>query len=389
MKVLALASGLFMALAPTLCAAQADMPIPVSKSGLIREIEDWQIFFKCNPKNAKKAGDSVSQLREFLGEAEQTKKDADIAPVINRFESWQNSVLAKLSDKDHASDGAGFNHYMKYLVASIGGQAKKEERQRRKLAAEAETAELNAAQVPERAFDGSGAVAAALPAIAVPIAATPVVIQAFTPKPPKPALLDAYAPEVQPLALDAKLIPQPVIVSARAESQSYSCENLGDLCVELRREGASSQIIRDVLSEAKASGANPILIFAVMKTESSFRVKAKSKTGALGLMQIMPDTGKQMGVHNSSRLFNIRTNIILGIRYLKSLWNDFCDISMSELNSVNPWVRDGVKKAIAAYNAGPGAVLKYGKVPPYRETRAYVAKVLRNFYELRRAAQAQ
>ncbi|MDE1977579.1 MAG: hypothetical protein KGI84_10025, partial [Elusimicrobia bacterium] len=218
MKILALASSLFMALAPTFSAAQASMPVPVRPNGLIREISDWQFFFDRNPKNAKKAGDFVSQLRELLGEAEQARQDADIAPVTSRFEEWQSAVLAKLSDKDRAANKAGFERYMKYLVASAHqkAQAEKEEKRRQKLAEAAETAELNAVQVPERAFDGGAAAVAAV---------VPAVVQASAPEPPRPALLDAYAPEVQPLSPDTKLIPQPVIASALPEPQSYSCEN--------------------------------------------------------------------------------------------------------------------------------------------------------------------
>ncbi|HVC09898.1 MAG TPA: lytic transglycosylase domain-containing protein [Elusimicrobiota bacterium] len=378
MKVFAFISVLLLAAAPQLNAAKA----VVGRQYLLNQIDNWEYFFARNPKNAKKAGDSVPQLRELLGEAEQAR-GGEVAPLASRFEAWQSAVLVKLSDKDHASNMAGFEHYMKYLVASARqmAQREKEEKQRRELAEKAETAELNAAQAPEQAFDGGGVAMAA---------AVPPVAQTSAREPSRMASLDVSAPEVQPMAVALGAVPDPVVEAApAAAAQPYTCASLGNLCPQLLKAGATIKIIQDVLTEAKKSGANPILIFAVMESESSFYAKARSQAGALGLMQIMPDTGKQLGVRSAKKLFDIKTNIRLGIRYLKSLWNDFCDFSMSELNSINPWMRADVKKAIAAYNAGPAAVLKYGAVPPYRETRHYVAKVLRNFYNLRRASQSQ
>jgi len=111
-------------------------------------------------------------------------------------------------------------------------------------------------------------------------------------------------------------------------------------------------------SAANQHGVSSPLVKAVMHVESAFNAAAISRKGAMGLMQLMPDTARLMGV---KRPFDPTENINGGVRYLASLL-----------------ARYGADKvrALAAYNAGPGAVDRYGGVPPYAETKAYVRDVL-------------
>jgi soluble lytic murein transglycosylase-like protein len=110
------------------------------------------------------------------------------------------------------------------------------------------------------------------------------------------------------------------------------------------------------------------LLASVVRAESGGQVKAVSRTGAKGLMQLMPGTANEMGVVDA---FRPEQNIAGGTAYLDALLTRY---------------HDNVVKALAAYNAGPGAVDKYHGVPPYRETQLYVARVIREFNRRKRMA---
>lgn len=114
----------------------------------------------------------------------------------------------------------------------------------------------------------------------------------------------------------------------------------------------------EIRHAASMSGVDAALIQAVIRTESGFDPKAVSVKGARGLMQLMPDTARIYGVEDA---FDPEQNIQAGARHLGRLLSRF----------------DGnLPLALAAYNAGENAVLKYGRVPPYNETTHYVSKVL-------------
>lgn len=146
-----------------------------------------------------------------------------------------------------------------------------------------------------------------------------------------------------------------------------------------RQNGMNATIVRQAFLESRRQGVDFRMTLAIIDAESNFNPHATSGVGAKGLMQIMPGTGRGLGVSNSNMLYDVATNIRAGVKYIKGLFNQFSDVAWAQLGSVNPWTRADVKAAIAAYNAGPGAVNKYGGVPPYRETRGYVVKVLQNY----------
>jgi soluble lytic murein transglycosylase-like protein len=103
---------------------------------------------------------------------------------------------------------------------------------------------------------------------------------------------------------------------------------------------------------------DPLLIYAQMHQESSFKLKATSHKGASGLMQLMPATARRFGV---TSIYDPKQNIDAGVRYMRWLLDHF---------------NQDVVLALAGYNAGEGAVMKYGwNVPPYRETREYVRRI--------------
>jgi soluble lytic murein transglycosylase-like protein len=117
---------------------------------------------------------------------------------------------------------------------------------------------------------------------------------------------------------------------------------------------AYNQLIREAARKFKVDAT---LIRSVMQTESAFNPVAVSRAGALGLMQLMPALAEELGVTDP---FDPRENIMAGARHLRQLLDR----------------HDGdVTLALAAYNAGPAAVAKYGAVPPFRETQNYVERV--------------
>lgn len=121
---------------------------------------------------------------------------------------------------------------------------------------------------------------------------------------------------------------------------------------------AGAPLSRIIEQAARKYGVDPALAKAVAKTESNYDPDATSSAGAAGVMQLMPETARALGVKN---LYDPQENIEGGVKYLREMLTTF----------------DGdVTKAVAAYNAGPQAVKNYQGVPPYAETRDYVRKVL-------------
>ena len=107
---------------------------------------------------------------------------------------------------------------------------------------------------------------------------------------------------------------------------------------------------------SEAHGVDPLLVRALIQVESNYKARAKSSKGAMGLMQLMPQTAREYKLRNP---YDPKSNIEVGIKRLKSL--------------IDRW---GVEIALAAYNAGEGAVTRFNGVPPYRETQSYVSRIL-------------
>ena len=136
----------------------------------------------------------------------------------------------------------------------------------------------------------------------------------------------------------------------------------------LRPRSYASKYDDMIEQAARRHGVDPLMLHAVIFQESRYKQQARSHVGARGLMQIMPGTGAQLGVSNAGHLYDPATNINAGAKLLKQLWTKY---------------KGRFDLVLAAYNAGPGAVAKYGNaVPPYRETRDYVVKVQGHYKKL-------
>jgi soluble lytic murein transglycosylase-like protein len=130
--------------------------------------------------------------------------------------------------------------------------------------------------------------------------------------------------------------------------------------VENNRPSTHEELLHQA---AERHGLRPEFVKSVAAAESAMRQEAVSSKGAIGLMQLMPATARELGAdpHDAAQ------NADAGTRYLRQLLEKYKDTS------------DPVRYALAAYNAGPGAVDRYGTIPPYRETQVYVERVLRKY----------
>jgi len=144
-------------------------------------------------------------------------------------------------------------------------------------------------------------------------------------------------------------VPYPEPAPAAAATPATGDQNSGSLL-----ESTPYGEIISAMSEAH--GVDPLLVRALIQVESNYQPRAKSPKGAMGLMQLMPSTAKVYNVRNP---FDPKANIEAGIKHLKALIDRF-----------------GVELGVAAYNAGEAAVEKFNGVPPYRETRTYVSRIL-------------
>lgn len=153
-------------------------------------------------------------------------------------------------------------------------------------------------------------------------------------------------------ASHVRLQPEPSVIAGLRE------------LVDHQRPHVPSAYEQAVLAAATANGLDPLLVLAIIEVESGHRPGLVSPRGAVGLMQLQPEVAAWIGVED---ITEPATNIEAGCRFLAWLLEGF---------------GGDVQLALAAYNAGPGAVRRWGTLPPYRETRQYVLRVARAYERL-------
>lgn len=155
--------------------------------------------------------------------------------------------------------------------------------------------------------------------------------------------------------LDDEIVPGAEAEGARMEEEAEGFPVR--FAADQRRPATSyGDLIYDA---ARRHEINPELVVAVIRAESGFDARAVSHAGARGLMQLMPATGRRYGLR-TSELYDPAKNIEAGVRYLRFLADRF---------------GDDLARILAGYNAGEGAVDRYGGVPPYRETQGYIRRI--------------
>ncbi len=178
------------------------------------------------------------------------------------------------------------------------------------------------------------------------------------------AVDSSYIDVASDAVVRSETIPDPVFAVAPVSSSAVKQTN------KPSAELTKAEIHTMLASAGTQHNIDEDLLAAVVKAESGGKTYAVSRTGARGLMQLMPGTASAMGVDDA---FRPEQNIAGGTAYLDQLLVRY---------------HDDATLALAAYNAGPGAVDKYHGVPPYRETRAYVARVIGEFNRRKLAARA-
>ena len=151
------------------------------------------------------------------------------------------------------------------------------------------------------------------------------------------------------------------IRSSRSSNGTLVLTNEGSARVSVPRTPRRREPTQDLAllidRHARERGLDPVLVQAVIQAESAYDARAVSKKGAIGLMQLMPETARELGVDPWDPEQNVRG----GTLYLRRLIDSF---------------GGDLQLALAGYNAGPGAVKRYGGIPPYQETTGYVSRVL-------------
>ncbi len=332
------------------------------RTGLLGEIEDWKVFLSNNPQDPLTQR-FIPELRVIKVRVEEPQ--ADLVTQQARLDAWKERLLAELRSRAGTLDSGEF--------------LKTAERQRELLVAirnlkrrnvdEGQLARLEALKAKIKTSRDLSALESLRGQVAVETR-----IAAMPRQPAPPPIRALPGSVIPPAAQPRRLVPapEPPAPGSGSGTPGMSPGSLAEVKTYLldhgARRGILGQTIEDVMREAGARDMDPALVLAVILQESHFNPRAKSPLGARGLMQIMRETGASLGLRTESDFYNPLKNVRAGIRYLRDM--------MARMGG-------NIKNALAAYNAGPGAVEKHRGVPPFTETRRYVRKVYDAYLDLK------
>ena len=180
----------------------------------------------------------------------------------------------------------------------------------------------------------------------------------------------SFAPRspIQYTSMKSNYVPSDLSLSAPPSPLTgATASRYAGLRSALIRRGSDAGVVDESIRQSLQKGMDPLMTLAIGSQESGLRNGVTSPVGARGAMQLMPATACGLGVCNKSALYDPTVNVGLGTTYFKDMLNTFGRVDL----------------AIAAYNAGPGAVQKYGGVPPYAETQNYVRRVVGYYQQFR------
>lgn len=181
-------------------------------------------------------------------------------------------------------------------------------------------------------------------------------------------ILDTKADTIETIEkkVESKPISEKIIEEIKSEIKPEIKESV-ELKSKIDLKAQSANVDELIETFGEKYGIDSDFIKAIIKQESGFNAKATSKKGAMGLMQLMPKTAESLGVLDA---YNPSQNIEGGVKYLKSLLDKY---------------GDNKEMALAAYNAGPGTVKKYGGIPPYKETQNYINAIMNTYNKVKEA----
>lgn len=327
---------------------------------LINEIESWRTtHLESSPAQKEEFKPLLDQIQK---EAEAAKAQSAFERAQDKFQNWKIAFLRRKYNMEPPQVRAAktFPFYAADAVNAAAEQARVQRNQKHFQA----TATL--ASNPNAFFEGLTAhrILSESAVRADPKLEVAAALRSATEKPAVMAVqLNRPIDAPNALGLEEGLDPKDPYKKVKAH---------------LAAGGVSRSIVDQIIKESTRQGVDPRFSLAIVANESRFDPRAESGQGAGGLFQIMPETFKWFNrFSDASLLFDVRHNIRTGIGYIKSLWKSFSGntLELARL-SLDKLQSDDIKKAIAAYNAGPGNVRKYGGVPPFPETRNYVPNVI-------------